>query len=522
MIRLFVSLFVCLVAVSSVSAAGPSGYRAALLLGNWKYDEFTVPGVGKSLDHLEQQLTSQDYFVTRRENLGEKEQKEAVEEFAKSVPTGGVALVYFAGLGAHVERFGEMHNLLRPVGEKIENENDYRSRGLNVTDDLLETLDEQSGARVNLVFLDACWQSPIKPDNEKVGGGMIEFEPGPDTMVMFAADSTQTLPVPEGDGPSRLSKALAQHVGQLEASLTEASEAIAAETDGAWVGGATQAGIGERSELPVTDELHEGKTPGEGFVNSIGMTFRWCPPGSFTMGSEQMDTAATADRKPVKVTLSKGFWMGQHEVTQREYDIVRRKTVPRGFTQHKNAPFWGINETKHVTEFCEELSKIERKAGTLPDGWEYACPTEAEWEYACRAGSASAFCFGDSISELGRYANFADKALREANPNYYWAVASTDDGVAEALAPVGSYRPNAWGLRDMHGNVAEIVADHLTPERPGGTDPLVRVEKDGQTQIRGGAWCSLPLYCESSFRNTPPGRDKHNFVGFRVVLKKVK
>jgi len=90
------------------------------------------------------------------------------------------------------------------------------------------------------------------------------------------------------------------------------------------------------------------------------------------------------------------------------------------------------------------------------------------------------------------------------------------------LAQVGSYRPNAWGLRDMHGNVAEIVADHLLPELPGGTDPFVQVAKGGKPQMRGGAWCSLPLYCESSFRNGLSGRDKLNYVGFRVILAKVK
>ncbi len=74
----------------------------------------------------------------------------------------------------------------------------------------------------------------------------------------------------------------------------------------------------------------------------------------------------------------------------------------------------------------------------------------------------------------------------------------------------------------MHGNVAEIVADHLLPDRPGGRDPLVIAKKDGVTQIRGGAWCSLARYCESSFRNASPGRSKDNFVGFRVALKKVK
>jgi formylglycine-generating enzyme required for sulfatase activity len=240
------------------------------------------------------------------------------------------------------------------------------------------------------------------------------------------------------------------------------------------------------------------------------------------MGSERTDTAETRDRKPVQVKLSKGFWMGEHEVTQREYGVVMKKNVSTGFTAHNNAPFWGITESKQITEFCKKLSDLERKAGTLPPGWEYACPTEAEWEYACRAGSSATFCFGDSVSELGLYGNVADNALWTANPDYYWAERSTDDGVGEALAPVGSYYPNAWGLRDMHGNVAEVVADHLLPELPGGTDPLARVEKDGRTQIRGGAWCSLPLYCASSFRNAAPGRDKHNFIGFRVTLMKVK
>lgn len=341
-------------------------------------------------------------------------------------------------------------------------------------------------------------------------------------MVQLAAGSGQVLSAPKDEAASRLASALAKHVGNLENSLAATCKAIAGDMDKLWFGGASHEGIGKRSEFPVAETLREGKSPGEVFVNSIGMTFRWCPPGNFTMGSEKTGTAGTRDRKAVQVTLSRGFWMGEHEVTQREYGVVMRKNVPTGFTTHRNAPFWGVADSKHVEDFCKRLNDLERKAGTLLSGWEYVCPTEAEWEYACRAGSNTAYCFGDSVAELGKYGNFADSTLRNSNPDYYWADRGADDGVAEALAPVGSYRPNAWGLRDMHGNVAEVVADHLTPELPGGTDPLARVEKDGQTQIRGGAWCSLPLYCESSFRNAAPGRDKYNFVGFRVVLKRVK
>ena len=240
------------------------------------------------------------------------------------------------------------------------------------------------------------------------------------------------------------------------------------------------------------------------------------------MGSNRAATSATRDRAPVKVTLSQGFWMGEHEVTQREYYVVARKNPPTGFTQHRNAPYWGVSESKSITDFCKKLTDYERKAGRLPSGWAYGAPTEAEWEYACRAGSDSVFSFGDNPAELGRYGNFADAALRKVNPNFHWAAPNTNDGVAEGLALVGSYLPNAWGLRDMHGNVAEVVADHLLPERPGGTDPLVRVEKDGLNQVRGGAWCSTAEYCESTFRSGLAGGTKYDHIGFRIVLKKVK
>ena len=498
----------------------PSGPRSALLIGNAKYSDFTLAGVTKSLDQVEAALAKQEFQVQRKENLKEQEFKSAVEKYASSVPTNGVVVIYYAGLGAHVNRQGRWYNLLRPIDAKIASDNDYRSRGVNLKEHMLQPLEEVSGSRVNLVFLDACWESPLLPKQGSVFGGLTEFEVAPHSVVMFAAGSKEMLPVAKGEAASPMARSLASHFEKFNASIDEGCSAIAGDLKQAWVGGASQKGIGVAPALPVTDTLSEGNSPGQGFVNSIGMSFRWCPPGEFTMGSNDTNDAATRDRKPVQVKLTKGFWMGEHEVTQREYYAVMRKTVPIGFTAHNNAPFWGISETKQITEFCKKLSDMDRKAGTLPNSWEYICPTEAEWEYACRAGSSTRFCFGDSPNVLGQYGNFADKALHAANPNYHWAKGQSDDGVAEALAPVGSYLPNAWGLRDMHGNVAELVADHHAPELPGGTDPVFKVEKDAKAVLRGGAWCSLPAYCESSFRNASSGRDKYNHIGFRIALKR--
>lgn len=516
-----VALCLSLIAQTLADEGLPSGHRAALLIGNADYGDFTLTGVAESLGEVERALGGVGFQITRRENLGQKDLGQAVEDFARSVPTNGVAVVYYVGLGAHAERFNQWYNLLRPEGEKIESDNDYRSRGLDVAK-LIETLREKSGSRSNLLFLDACWASPILPGKGNIRGGLRGFEPEGEALVFFAAPSEQTVPASPNGVPSSLAQALAKHAGKLEGSLERTSQSMAAEMGMPWYTGAVETGIGPRSPFPVTAELREGKLAGEAFVNSIGMCFRWCPAGSFRMGSDQTGTAQTSDRSPVDVTLSQGYWMGEYEVTQREYEVIRGRTVPPGFTVHRNAPYWSASEVKGVTDFCRQLTDRERKAGRLPDGWEYVCPTEAEWEYACRAGSTAAYCFGDSIAELGRYGNFADRALHDENPDYYWAAKEADDGFGETLAPVGSFRPNAWGLRDMHGNVAELVADDLLPQLPGGTDPLARAEKNSVTQIRGGAWCSLPLYCESSFRNSAPGRDKSDFVGFRVALKKVK
>ena len=502
------------------AAEVPSGPRAALLIGNEKYEGFTLGGVSQSLDRVEAGLKREGYSIVRLQDLNSDGQKKAVEAFANSVPSNGVAFFYFIGLGANLQRQGKQYNLLRPVKEKIQSDNDYRSRSLNVPD-LIKTFNTQSGARVNLLFLDACWKSPLLPEKGQINGGLRAFAPAGDTLVMFGSDSLKLQPVPQGNTPSALATALAQNLPRLEVSLKETADAVAAATDQGWAGGATGRGIGKRPNLPRTETLREGKSAGEGFVNSAGMGFRWCPPGSFTMGTARAGSPATRDREPVKATLTKGFWMGEHEVTQREYHLVTGKNPPIGFTRHKNAPYWGMTELKNINDFCKKLTDLDRKAGTLPSGWEYVAPTEAQWEYACRAGSDSAFYFGNDPAQLGRYGNFADNALRTANPDYYWAEPRADDGVGEALAPVGSYLPNAWGLRDMHGNVAELVADHLMSERPGGKDPLVRVEKDGRNQVRGGAWCSTAEYCESTFRNGFTGNNKYNHIGFRIALKQV-
>lgn len=268
----------------------------------------------------------------------------------------------------------------------------------------------------------------------------------------------------------------------------------------------------------------DGERPGQQWINSVGMTFCWCPPGKFLMGKAAQDGLADfEDAKPVEVTLTSGFWIGKYEVTQLEAERLKAGAGRYPFPG-KQLPLHMIQQGQ-TGKLISALNDQERKAGRLPDGWEYALPTEAEWEYACRAGATTRYSFGDDESQLCRYANYADKSLLASDGAMQFADARFDDGVGKALAPVGSYAPNAWGLHDMHGNVAEWCADRYLPQLPGGVNPRVS-DKAKEAQggiIRGGSWCSTAKYCEAAFRNSEysggnaKGRD---YIGVRLVLRK--
>ena len=113
------------------------------------------------------------------------------------------------------------------------------------------------------------------------------------------------------------------------------------------------------------------------------------------------------------------------------------------------------------------MTKLEKAKGVLPEGWAYQIPTEAQWEYSCRAATKTAYCFGDATDSLHRFANFADQRLFQFDPSQFrYAIRKQDDGFAQ-VAPVGSFLANAWNIHDMHGNLAEWVSDSYQAKRKG-------------------------------------------------------
>jgi formylglycine-generating enzyme required for sulfatase activity len=252
--------------------------------------------------------------------------------------------------------------------------------------------------------------------------------------------------------------------------------------------------------------------------NSVKIELIWCPPGRFRMGRRP-------GSEPVDVTLSKGFWLGKHEVTQGEWWRVMG-TAP---WKSEDAEYVNIGENYpaiYVTwdtadRFCRKFTDQEREAGHLPAGWAFTLPTEAQWEYACRAGTTTAFSFGDDESKLGEYGWFRDvkrerrSALPDWNPRYYeWA------------NEVGRKKPNPWGLCDMHGNVWEWCRDVYNDKLPGGENPVVTGDEGSRRVIRGGSWTCRDWECHSAVRsrcNPRTGsnlrnRTGSNEIGFRIAL----
>ena len=239
-------------------------------------------------------------------------------------------------------------------------------------------------------------------------------------------------------------------------------------------------------------------------IESLGANVCWCPPGTFTMGSPKDETGRDDDEDQVEVTLTKGFWMGQTEVTQRQYEIIMDETPWSGRQNTMEGPNYpaGSIDYHEANEFCETLTERERRAGRLPEGWAYQLPTEAQWEYACRAGTTAAWHFGNDVSNLGDYAWYKDNA---------WAVGE------HYAHEVGKKKPNAWNMYDMYGNVWEWCLDWYDSDLPGGTDPIVKKEPSSQV-FRGGRWDDSAKRCRSAFRRLSSPMYRYQSLGFRFVI----
>src|SRR5262249_44671931 len=248
--------------------------------------------------------------------------------------------------------------------------------------------------------------------------------------------------------------------------------------------GTTPAPIGSAPPPPTALE--------PSFTNSIGIEFLLIPAGTFMMGSPDSDAEALDEEKPAhRVTITQPFYLGKYPLTQAQWEAVMGNN-PSLLKGNPNHPVENVS-WDDVHAFLHNLNAREGSG-------DYRLPTEAEWEYACRAGSADTYCFGNNVNQLGEYAWYEENASGQSHP-------------------VGQLKPNVWGLYDMHGNVYEWVHDWYETtyyqSRPA-RDPSG--PSWGSDRVnRGGCWGHNAWGCRSARRGRLTPDSRRDNLGFRLL-----
>jgi formylglycine-generating enzyme required for sulfatase activity len=278
------------------------------------------------------------------------------------------------------------------------------------------------------------------------------------------------------------------------------------------------ASVGTRSPAKMTIQLADG----------MKLELLHCPAGTFMMGSPANEAGRGDKETQHQVTISKPFWLGKTEVTQGQWQAVMGAN-PSNF-KGADLPVECVSWDDAVS-FCKKLTDRAKATGTLPAGYEYRLPTEAEWEYACRAGSSTRFSSGDGLKKLQEAGWYAENSGNQSYPDDEWLADFGKEDKTDLFTkltdrkltshPVGGKQANAWGLYDMHGNVFEWCQDWYV-DYPAGTatDPTGPVT--GATRVtRGGSWDIIAGLCRAAFRyGNVPGFRYFN-LGFRVALAPV-
>ena len=236
-----------------------------------------------------------------------------------------------------------------------------------------------------------------------------------------------------------------------------------------------------------------------------GVKLCWCPAGKFTMGSPPNEPERHTGEDQVEVTLTKGFWMGKFELTQGDWKhVIGACAWPRRRKGRNWKRLSGLQRKFRGSRgFCRKLTAPAHEASAMPRNWAFRLPTEAQWEYACRAGTTTATAFGDKLSST--QANFAGKPYNGAS----------EGPSLDRATKVGCYPANAWGLHDMLGNEVEWCRDWYHAKLPGARSRLVRIQRNAESrrhlvassprECLGGRRLGLrPLSASDSSRNDAP------------------
>ncbi len=522
--------------------------RIALVIGNSAYKVGPLPNPVNDATDVAAALRGLGFTVTLKVNLSHREMIVAIQEFGKALQAGGVGLFYYAGHATQVN--GE--NYLIPVSANIQAEEELEYESVNAGRVIAQMRSARN--RLNIVIMDSCRDNPfVKEGRSGAGRGLAVLNA---TGGMLIAYSTAPGAIAsDGSGrnspyTSSLLKYLPQKSLRIEDVFKRTRAEVMRRTDykqtpwessslvedyclsgdcgGLIIGSAGREKEGSEGRTttksepeikkeapaksePVKSEATPTTTTNSSntnpprqenvdvqayteTVNRVGIDMVRIPAGKFLMGSPADEKDRQSDEGPQhEVTISKSFYMGKYEVTQLQWRAV--SVLPKVSIELPSDPskFKGDNlpveqvSWEEAVEFCERLSRATGKA--------YRLPTEAEWEYACRAGTT------------GMYAGSLD------------AMAWYSSNAGNTTHPVGQKQANRFGLYDMHGNVWEWCRDWYgenyyfsSPD----TDPT-GPSTGSYRVVRGGGWFFIAANLRAAFRNRSAPSARDGLLGFRLV-----
>jgi formylglycine-generating enzyme required for sulfatase activity len=535
--------------------------RLALVIGNAKYgaEMGKLPNPANDASLMADTLTRLGFKVTRLVDADQKQMKRAISDFGSALLAAGpdaAGLFFYAGHGVQIA--GE--NYLIPLGANIEKEADAELEAVPANWILKQM--EFAGNRINIIILDACRNNPMARGMRSADRGLARMDAPKGSFIAYSTAPGETA----ADGDTRnspytraLAKAMLEPGVAIEETFRNARIDVLNETgekqvpwESSSLTGAFyfQAGAAKAATAPAAEPAAPAaiapETPATtakalpGGVKA-GQAIKDCPdcpdlvaipPGSFVMGAEKGEDGATdAEYPQAKITVAP-VAIGKFEVTRREFaafieatgyqsnrncwgpttggafDFVKgRDWQDPGFDQSDDDPVVCIS-ADDAEAYVKWLSKLTGKR--------YRLPSEAEWEYAARAAMTGPYYWGDDEDAFCAHGNIADDAA--AGHFRGWTTIDCDDGNV-FTAPVGSYKPNAYGLFDMLGNVKEWAADCGNNDLAG-IGPTAKARRSGDCKlhvVRSSAWDSLPSIGRLSFREANKSSNAYCNYGFRVA-----
>ena len=470
-----VLLVVCAMGSAQAQRAGA---RVALVIGNAAYEWNSVGRLEnpvRDAERVGRALEAVGFKVRIERNLTENAFVDLLDEFARDTRFASAAVFYYAGHGTVVG--GE--NYLLPVD--LEGAGRVKNNAIKVAD----VVGAMQG-RQNLVFLDSCRSPPSRRTRGTVvSRGLVAVgaaDLGKQILIGYATAPGQPALDGEARGNSPYAAALAEQLGTPGLDVSRMHRRVRNA-----VREATEGGQQPWMEDSLGEDFYfrHGNPPPRGsWTSPLGMEFKWIPAGSFVMGSPQGEEGRFAAEVQHGVRISEGFWMGKYEVTQEEWKLVMGAN-PSYFSTCPRCPVEQVS-WNGVQSFIRELNGRESGRG-------YRLPTEAEWEYAARAGTTGA-----------RHGGLDETAWYDGNSG-------------DRTHPVGRKRANGWGLHDMLGNVWEWTWDWYG-RYPTGSVADPEGPSTGSSRVgRGGGWDRFARFVRSAGRGggSPGGRD--DGVGFRLV-----